>query len=121
MYNLRKGCKLYFATEKPADMTASETPSSKVETSVDAGEYTSGEPLTHWVSESHVMSSTIGGGRDPRTQKRELLGMVQMPKRHYSSVQAVCDDIAGKFQKVFLMRYKLKLTVTRKDSGFITF
>jgi hypothetical protein len=55
LYDFRKGCKLYVAMEKPADATASESPSSNVEISVDGGEYVSGEPLTHWVSESNVM------------------------------------------------------------------
>jgi hypothetical protein len=108
--------------DKPADTvrTASETPPNKVvvtgEISVDGREYVSGDPLTQWVSERHVTASTVSS-----EGKMELLGMVHMTKHYYSSVQAVCDEIVDKFEKVFFPRYKLKLIATRKASGYITF
>jgi hypothetical protein len=79
---------------------------------VDRREYVSGDPLTQWVSESHVTTDTVGS-----EGKIELLGMVHVPKQYYSSVQAACDDIVGRFEKVFLLRYKLKLIATKKDTG----
>jgi hypothetical protein len=121
-FNFRKACKIYFAMDKPADTSTSETPSNKAaitsEVNVDGLEYISGAPLTQWVSEKHVIPSTIGLAMG--AGKKELLGMVQMPKCHYSSVQAVCDDIVSKFDRLFFQRYKLKLIVTRKNSGLIT-
>ena len=117
-FNFRKGCKLYFAMEKPADATASETLPTKgavtTQITVDRGEYVGGETLTQWVSERHVMASTHSSGG------MELLGMVQMPKHYYSSLQAVYADIADKFEKVFFPRYKLKLIITKKNTGFVT-
>jgi hypothetical protein len=117
-FNFSKGCKLYFAMDKPADVTASETPLTKgavtTEITVDRGEYVGGETLTQWVSERHVMAGALSSGG------MELLGMVQLPKHYYSSLQAMYADIVDKFEKVFFLRYKLKLIVTKKNTGFLT-
>jgi hypothetical protein len=66
----------------------------------------------------HVIPSTVGLGMG--AGKKELLGMVHIPKCYYSSVQAACGDIVEKFGKVFLPRYKLKLIVTKRNTGLIT-
>jgi hypothetical protein len=63
LYNFRKASKLYFAMDKPADTSDSETSSSKggvtVGISVDGREYVSGDPLSQWVSERHVIRSRL--------------------------------------------------------------
>jgi hypothetical protein len=90
--------------DKPADTSASEMSSSKgavtVGISVDGRECVSGDQLSQCVSERHVIPSTVGLGI--RADKKELLGMVHIPKWYYSTVHAACGDIAEKLEKVSL-------------------
>jgi hypothetical protein len=103
--------------EKPVD---TDTTASKSTTtiSVNGIEYVSGSTLTNWVAERQIVSAP---GSDARLQKKELLGMIQLPKTYYASLLSTCDDIMEKFDKLFYQRYNLKLIITRKSNGYFNF
>jgi hypothetical protein len=123
-FNFRRQCKMYFVMDKPVDTAANarESLSDIVTAAITADmvEYVSGSALTHWVAERQIVTAP-GSVVDSRTQNKELLGMIQLPKGYYPSVTSLCDDIIDKFDKLFFQRYKIKLIVTRKHNTFITF